>query len=209
MANSVGSVEDIVNLALADIGWAQRLGSVYDGSMAAKLALNLYSETRDEVLYSQTWMFARRSASLGAASKTAPTGGYTVTPWSASYPAQPWMFEYAFPSDAIRILEVQPNNLPIPNYDPLPNAFEVVNENSTPPSTRVILSNVASAVAFYTGQVTNMSAWTQDFINMVVQRLGQRFLVSLKSGQALEALMKQQDQNVSSQSQTAMTNMES
>lgn len=210
MANSVSSVEDVVNLALADIGWPQRVGSVFDGTAAAKLALNLFSESRDEVLYSQPWLFAKRSASLGAATKTAPAGGYTgATQWSATYPAMPWQYEYAFPADAIKILEIQPNNLPIPNYDPTPNPFEVVNEQSTSPSTRVILTNLPNAVGFYTGQVTNMSAWTQDFINAVVLKLGKRFLAALKSGNQFETLMKQQDQGQAVQMQAAMTNMES
>lgn len=208
MVNSVSSPEDIVNLALADIGWPQRIGSVFEGSAASKLALTLFSESRDEVLYSQPWLFAKRSASLGAPTKTAPAGGYGATAWASTYPAMPWQYEYAYPSTAIKILEIQPNNLPIPNYDPTPNPFEAVNEQSTTPTTRVILTNVENAVAFYTGQVTDMSNWTQDFINAVVIKLGKRFLSALKSGNQFEALMKQQDQSDAVQMQTAMTNQE-
>ena len=37
---------DMVNLALRRVGYKLRVGNLYDGSMAAKMALDVYAQTR-------------------------------------------------------------------------------------------------------------------------------------------------------------------
>jgi hypothetical protein len=49
------TVENICNQALDVIGYARHIGNIYEGSKAARVALDLYVQTRDEVLASQPW----------------------------------------------------------------------------------------------------------------------------------------------------------
>src|ERR1700682_3544157 len=101
MASSLNSAADIVNAALTHIGWEQRVGSLYDGSAAAQLALNIYGQERDDLLRETNPGFAVRNIAM-ALLKSAPAGGYVqgVTPWNpATNPPVGWLFEYSYPAD--------------------------------------------------------------------------------------------------------------
>ena len=101
---SVSTPEDVCNIALAQIGHAERIGSLYEGSRASEVALTIYGQTRDDLLRKQDWGFAEVTASLTLL-KTAPPGGYG--PWQvwapATNPPPPWLYEYAYPSDCLMI----------------------------------------------------------------------------------------------------------
>src|SRR5258708_3438511 len=99
MTTGITSPAAIINLSLSRIGFKGRIGSLYDGSTAAKKALDLYGQTRDELIRDGSWEFAERIVS-GTLVKQAPAGGYVVTPWSAANnPDLPWLFSYAYPTD--------------------------------------------------------------------------------------------------------------
>jgi hypothetical protein len=170
---------DAINAALVRVGYKLRIGSLFDGSTAAKKALDVYAQTRDELLRQNDWAFAERNMAL-VAIKSAPVGGYVPpTTWSTTYPPLPWAFEAAWPSDCLKVRAVKPVPLFIPNFDPQPNLFAVVNDSSLTPSARVIVYDVPSAVLVYTGQVTDPSQWDSDFCEAIVDALGQRLAPSL------------------------------
>jgi hypothetical protein len=170
---SVQSPEDLVNLTLSRIGYALRIGSIYEGSKAAKLALTCYSQTRDEVLRSQDWGFAGRDVVL-TLQKQAPPGGYGGTPWTSAYPMLPWLFQYNYPNDALKIRAVKNTPVFIPDFDPQYNTFGMENDNTYNPPQRVILCNVPNAICLYTGQITNPIDWEPDFIEAFAAALGRR-----------------------------------
>lgn len=175
MPASINSPADVVNLALRRIGYKLRVGSLLDGSMAASQALDIYAQTRDEVLRQNDWGFAERNVSLTVL-KSAPAGGY-IPPatWNpTNYPPLPWAFSYEYPSDCIKVRSVKQPPLFLFNPAPQPNLFEVANDNGSTPVRKVILANVPNAICVYTGQITNPAHWEADFVEAIAAALGRR-----------------------------------
>ena len=175
MATVVTTVADLVNLALSRIGYSGRVASLYDGSEAAKEALDIYGQTRDQLLRGGDWPFASRSV-VATLLKSAPALGYfPPNTWSpASHPAQPWRFEYEFPTDCLELRACKPQIYFVPNFQPQSYVFAISNDNGYSPARRVVLSNVADAMLIYCAQVTNPSTWPPDFVEALAAELGQR-----------------------------------
>ena len=174
MATGISTPADVVNLALHRVGSPRRIGSLYDGSIEAKLALDFYGQTRDQLIREGEWEFAERLV-VGTLLKQAPPAGYFATPWSTAYPALPWQFEYAFPADCLKLRSVRPAPVMIPNYDPIHNIFSVENDNAYAPPEKVVLCNVQGAILTYAGQVTDPTTWEADFIEALAAALARRF----------------------------------
>ena len=171
MASSVNSPADIINLALARIGRKDRIGSLYDGSLPAKIALTLYAQTRDELLVEGNWEFAERNA-VGTLLKQAPVNGYVPpTTWTSTYPPLPWLYEYQYPSDALKIRAVKPVHMFTFNPDPKFERWSIDNDNGYSPPEKVILTNVSGAIIVYTGQITD----PDDNGARICRSLGRRF----------------------------------
>ena len=146
MVASVGiqSPADAINLGLAKIGYKLRLGSLFDGSAAAKKALDVYVQTRDQLLRQNDWYFAERNATLTPV-KTAPAGGYfPPTTWSTAYPPIGWNYEALYPTDCLKIRAVKPVPLFQPNFDPQPNLFAEANDNALNPPARAVMTPLVS-----------------------------------------------------------------
>lgn len=179
MVAVVTSPADVVNLALQRIGYPGRVGNLYDGSEAAKDALDIYSQTRDAILRGGDWPFASRSL-LATLLKSAPIAGYfPPNTWTTAYPAQPWKFEYEYPTDCLEVRACKPAAFFVPNFRPMPYVFAVANDAGYTPARRVILSNVADAMLIYTAQVTNPATWPPDFVEAFAADLGQRLSPAL------------------------------
>jgi hypothetical protein len=190
MASVITSPADIVNAALAQIGHKNRVGSLYEGSRAAKDALDVYGQTRDQLLRQGDWPFAQRDI-VGNLTKSAPVGGY-VPPnvWDPSVnPPLPWLFEYTYEDDFIKVRAVKPQPILIPNFSPQPYLFAVANQGNQ----RVILSNVENAVITYVGQITDPTQMPPDFIEAFISALGRRLapLLSNMDAAKMEAQVEQ------------------
>lgn len=165
MVASVQNPADLANIALVRMGFkGGRIGSLFDGSDAAKKFLTLYGQTRDELLRRDDWGFAERNVSLTLL-KSAPPGGYfPPNTWNpATNPAPGWLFSYAYPSDSLKVRAVKPVPLFGINFDPQPQVFSIDNDNSYTPSQRVILCNVPNAVLVYTAQISDPTVWDVGF----------------------------------------------
>ncbi len=174
---AVQNPADAVNVALARLGYKLRVGSLYDGSAAAKKALDIYAQTRDTLLRDGDWPFAERNVA-GTLLKQAPVGGYfPPNVWSTAYPPLPWNYEYAYLSDCLDVRAVKPTPIFVPNFDPQPNIFAVANDTGFTPPQRVILSNVPNAIIVYTGQVTDPLTWPPDFVEEFAAALARRLAV--------------------------------
>lgn len=176
MPASLQSPADIVNDALTRIGYKDRIGSLYEGSKASKAALNIYAQTRDELLRNGEWPFARRDL-IGTVLKQAPPGGYVApTLWNpATYPPLPWLFEYAFPDDCITVRAVRPQQIMVPNFSPRSHIFAVANDGNE----RVILSQLSNAVITYTGQITDPTDMAVDFVEALCAAMARRLAIVL------------------------------
>lgn len=162
---AVQSPADLCNNALSRMGYKLRVGSLFDGSAAAKKLLDLYAQTRDELLRSFDWGFAERNIALTLL-KSAPPGGYIPpTVWNpALNPPLGYWFEYAYPGDCLKVRAVKPTQLFTPNFDPQPNVYSISNDNAYNPAQRVILCNIPSAIMVYTGQITDPVTWDVGFV---------------------------------------------
>ncbi len=173
MTSSVQSATDVANLALSRMGHPVRIGNLYDGSMAAKKILDIYAQTRDELLRMDDWGFSQRSVALTLI-KSAPANGYIPpTVWSSAYPPLPWLFEYAYPTDCLKIRAIKQQPLYLPVVEPRPNVFQILNDTTQTPS-KVIVCNVQNAIANYIAQVTDPSAWDVGFVEAMVASLCRR-----------------------------------
>jgi hypothetical protein len=179
----VQSPADAINVSLRRIGYKLRVASLYDGSKAARSALDIYAQTRDEILRQNDWTFAERNIAM-VLLKQAPAGGY-IPPlvWSSVYPPLPWLFEYAYPNDCLKVRAVKPVPIFVPEFDPQPCVYGVENDNSLNPPAKVITCNVPNAVLVYTGQVTDPATWEADFVEEFCAALGRRLATGLVGGE--------------------------
>jgi len=180
MATVITTPADVVNLALASIGHKDRIGSIYEGSFAAKQALDIYSQTRDEMMRTVDYGFSERNVTLTLL-KQAPAGGYfPPNAWDGTLnPPPPWVFSYAYPSDTLKVRSIKGIPLFVQNFDPQPNVFAVENDQYYTPARKVILCNVASAMLVYTAQVTDPTTWEADFTEAFAAELGRRLAPTL------------------------------
>lgn len=174
------SVVDLLNQALRRIGYQTPIGFIYEGSRAARVAVEFYGQERDDLLSSNDWRFARQEVSL-ALLKTAPVGGYNyATPWSTTYPPLPWVYEYAYPANCLTIRSVRRVPVIVPNFDPVPNIFDTVNDPSLQTPAKVVVTNISNAVASFTAQVTDPAQWADSqFIETMIDRMALRFQENL------------------------------
>lgn len=186
MSASVRRPEDVVNIALERIGFPLRVANLYEGSKHADAALDVYGQTRDEMLRRSDWGFAERNLSPTLL-KSAPPAGYVagITPWDpALYPPLDARFEYEYPADCLKVRAIKPAPIFVPNFDPQPHAFRIANDSSYTPARRVILCNVENAVLTYTGQVTDPSTWEPGFVEALAAALARRLAIALAPLQA-------------------------
>ena len=69
------SEAEICNLALQEVG-AQRILSLNDDTVEAKLCKDFYSNVRDELLRSHPWKFAIKRVALAEVSGSTPAFGF-------------------------------------------------------------------------------------------------------------------------------------
>ena len=176
MTSVILDVAGVCNLALAKAGYALRVGSLYDGTVAAKKLLDIYGQERDGLLSEGEWDFCERTVT-GTLQKAAPPS-YVTTPWNPVYPALPWRFQYAYPADAVKIRTVKAQAVTIPNFDPRYNRFSEDNDPSL--NQKVILCNVPNAIIVYAGQVTDPNQWTATFLDALADRIARPMAMVLK-----------------------------
>lgn len=160
------AVEDLVNLALDAIGWPGHIAWIYEGGPAARVALEIYSLTRDTLLEQGDWPFAMAEVLLAANGQTPPT---------------PWSYEYTYPTDCLRVRYVRPGPLTggSVDYDPQPQLYRPYFDIRTAPPARAILSNLSSAILIYNARVTNPASWESGFISSLVAALAAKMAFML------------------------------
>jgi hypothetical protein len=188
------SVEDLCNQALRLIGYKMRIGSIYEGSEPAKACLELYGQTRDELLRELYPDFARvNDVALSLLKGPPPPGGYNpAQPWSTTYPPFPWLYEYAYPADCLQFRGIiRPPGM-LPMRDPRPVLWSESSDNTLATPARVILTNVAGAIGVYCGQITNPAAWNPLFTATFVESLSKKLSVPLVQNLDLAKLTAQE-----------------
>lgn len=161
------AIEDLVNMALDEIGYSKHVGDIYEGSPAARVALEIYGQSRDELLQMGEWPFAQREVVLTVVGgQTAPT---------------PWVYEFNYPADCLRIKYIRPGPLTggTINNDPQPVLFRPWNDQRPGTPIRAILCSLASPVLIYIGKVTDPGTWPPEFIKALVRHLAEQMAFML------------------------------
>lgn len=166
--------EAVCNAALDAIGYKRHIGSLWEGSPASRVALDVYSQTRATLLAQVRPEWARKDAVLTLL-KSAPADGYQTTNWDpVTNPAFPWLYEYAEPSDELVPLQIKPRPftaLPLwrPRYVPFREAISTTTGNN------VILTNQVNAVLTYIVDVTDPAKWHDTYTAAMISALAQQF----------------------------------
>lgn len=184
----VYAVEDILNQALRRLGNQTPIGNIWEGSRASRAGLELYGQTRDDLLRSKDWPFSQRDATLTLL-KTAPPFGYNGQPWTSASPMLPWIYEYAYPASCIRVRSVRPAPVLMPQFDPAPSNFTIANDPTVNPS-KVVLTNLANATAVITAQITDPGQWESMFVEALVDALARRLAIPIGGADAQGVQMK-------------------
>jgi hypothetical protein len=164
MANVLTAPEDFVNAALGRIGYKRRIGSMLEGSEAGMLALDIYGQTRDFLLSTKDWDFARASA--------------VAVPVAAPVP-QPWSFIYQYPINCVRVRDIISPAYLADQNDPLPINFTRDTAVVNGVTEQVILCNIAGATLVFTEQVIDPSLWQEFFGEALIDALALRLSKAL------------------------------
>ncbi len=169
------SVEDLCNQALVRIRYTPPIGSIYEGSIASRIALQIYGQTRDNLFGVRDWPFLRRQVALGLPIKTAPAGGYGAGAWNPSIsPPPPWIYEYTYPDNCIEIRSLLPTPIFIPVFTPGFTRFVTAQDSVS--GEKVVLTNLFRPLAVMTGQVNDPNEWKDsNFTEALVDALAVQF----------------------------------
>jgi hypothetical protein len=192
------SPTDLVNIALDQIGAEATVTNISPpappGSRAAEVAARNYQTQVDATFRSAHWNCARLQATLTllrAAQGTPENPNGTTLP----LPPLPYLYEYAYPSDALKIRFVIPTPQNAAGSPPVmtnvgmsqpplvstampfvPAIDTDVNGNQI----NVILTNACKAQAVYTGKIANPDLWDASLRNAVTAVLSAWFVNPLK-----------------------------
>lgn len=164
------SVEQIINHALDRAGYPEYIGNIYEGTKQARVALDIYGQTRDQLLRQTDWGFAEKIAAAALSGSAAPA---------------PWSVEYTYPADCLRLRNVFNAVYLADKNNPLPVLYTVANAGS---AGKVILCNAAAATLVYTLQVVDPTKWEPLFVENLVLALAERLapaLALLEAGKAV------------------------
>lgn len=171
---SATSVEDLVNQSLQLLGAKRRIGDIYEGSDPARVALELYGQTRDELLQAGDWPFAMQQGALTLVTSVPPPS--------------PWQFEYQYPSSCLRVRYIKPGPAfsGSRSLDPQPVLYSVWNDTRQSPPIRAILCDLAGAVLVSTGQIIDMTTWEPEFTRSFVARLSAKMAPRLADSRMVQ-----------------------
>lgn len=189
MVVSLSSAGSVVNAALVRIGYKKQIGNLHDGSEAAQLAVQVYGQTRDTLMRTGNFDFPQREVTLTLL-KSSPLSGYIpgFSPWDpATNPQIGYKFEYAYPTDCLKLNSVRPVPIFVPEFDPSPYPFKIANDNAYTPARRVVLCNLADAVGTYVGRIADPTIWPADFTEALIEALGERLAPALTTMDAAKA----------------------
>ncbi len=155
---------DIWNLALMEIGHTQRIANPDEGSLESDVCALIYDHCVDFVLEDFPWRFAKKRLALAILAGTPPAA---------------WGFQYAIPSDCLRIRAfANPLSRTVLPKDKVP--FERATDGITP----LIYTDLEDAELIYTCRITDTTQFDSSFTTALVYYLGSKLAVPLRGAQA-------------------------
>lgn len=146
------SLLDIWNMALSNISAGSEIEDQDEASLEARLCRLHWPTTRDAVLRSFDWGFARRRADLAVLSDV--SGGL-------------WRYRYSVPADLISVRGVNERFTYSWTPPALQARFELSSELVDGAESTVLLSWEPTATLLYTGRAENPALYDATFVKMV------------------------------------------
>lgn len=171
-------VETLINQALDAIGYKRHIGNIYEGTPAARCALDVYAQTRDTLLQTLQPDWAQFDATLAVLKQAPNIVNYSAnydSGWNSSFPPIPWLYEYTYPDDCIQPLQIKNQVFFVPVWRPRAQPWRLNFDGDV----RTILSNTPNAVLIYVRRVTNPDDWQNDFIQLFIGALAKQMQPAL------------------------------
>ena len=180
---------DIANQAIQLIGDNQTFvtgeAPTFDNSTAGKALQKLYSACVATVQRQFGWDASRNNVALSVSGNAAPF---------------PYLYEYLYPGNGIQIWQLKPASL-TDNNNPLPVQWSIGNALVSGVETKVVWSNLASALGVYNNNPSE-ATWDPGFRESVVRLLASELTVAiagkpdtaqlyLESGEGFETVAEQ------------------
>lgn len=193
----------ICKLALSELEIGQLIESLDEPTQAARTCSLWFEQCRDEVLEDFPWDFAYASTALAAVS-------------DQTFPG--WTYVYQYPTNCLRVLQVGPesgmrlsalNAFYVPPYEnqiPAPFRFPWRLALKNDGASKVILTDLPQAYAYYTQRVTNAAVFSPSFVAMLALKLASKIGKPLKADAQRVALVLQQYEYKRSQAQAIALN---
>jgi hypothetical protein len=151
-------------MALAECGVGEQIIDLdTEASQAATLLRLYYDPLRQAVLEDSNWQFARKYAALGLVDTDDGT-----QPWSTE-----WTYTYQVPSDCIRVRRLV-DGLGRPELNGTPASYQLGGG-----TTRLIYTDLETATAEYTYDVTDPAMFSPSFVAAFSVRLGSQIATAL------------------------------
>lgn len=156
----------IANLALGRLGVGQAIASLSEQSTPARICNRFFDQCRQEVLRTFPWGFALRAQALAIVS------GQTFPGWTYVYQYPQTCLMVRAVGDQYGLRFMRPS-LFCQNQDQWPQVMRFPWQQALKDDNAsvVLLSDVASAYAYFTVDVTNTSVFPADFTSTLADRL--------------------------------------
>ena len=151
---------EIWNLALSRIGHSELVASPDEGSLASDLCGAIYDQCLDFVLEDFPWRFAKKRIALSVLAGTPPAA---------------WGFQYAVPSDCLRIRSLT-NPL---TRTPLPQD-KIPFERATDGDNSLIFTDMEDAELIYTCRITDVARFDPSFVSTLAYYMASELAVPLR-----------------------------
>ncbi len=161
---------EIANLALARVGVSQTITSLNEQTTLARICRRFYEFCRQHTLRAHPWGFASTVSAVAAVS-------------GQTYPG--WQYVYQYPNDALMVWAVADesgirNGASLAGWYDYDSRQAFIDWNqrypfklalSTDRASRVLLSDIPSAYAYFTFDVSNTNLFPPDFVSALASRL--------------------------------------
>ncbi len=159
------SPADIINGALELIGAQTTIAALDDGTPAGNAAGVIYQPTVRMLLRQLDPDFAQRG----------PEPLMLLIGGSPGY----WTFEYAYPGDCLRLRQVSPAPGMFDPLDSKPILWDTGFDQVLGVGTRVVYSNLATALATYTTSLVTEDQWDDSFAEAMRRQLANPLAMAL------------------------------
>lgn len=212
----------ICNMALSAIAAQATVASFTENSTEAQTCNLHYATTRDELLRSHDWNFARQQITLAIVRARYGTPENPSNSAQSAQPPLPWNYEYAYPANCEKVQQILaltnttatggiplttgPTGIPSFTRAKFVRFIEAGDTDTLGNDIRVILTNQPQAVLVFTKRIINPNLWDPGFVTAMIGRLASKLVIpcsgdkslagmAIKAGQEIEDRATVEDGN--------------